>query len=109
MPLTFDLPGNFSLTVQPEADYLKNLQNTGYHANFVNVVNIGFSPFEDFTLSGEIYSGVSDRGGGKPVFTNDYAVAYTVTPDFQIDAGVNIGLSSAAPSTQFYLGISQRF
>ena len=108
-PLSVPLPGDFTLTMQPEIDALKNLKSTGTHAAFANVINISHPLFKNFIVYGEIYASVSDGNGGKPITTNDYAIAYTVTPTFQLDGGVNIALSSAAPSTQFYFGVSQRF
>ncbi len=108
-PLSVPLPGDFTLVVQPEIDALKNRSNTGTHAAFSNVINISHPLFDKFTLYGEIYAAVSDGNGGKPIYTTDYAIAYAVTPTFQLDGGVNIALSSAAPSTQFYFGVSQRF
>ena len=39
----------------------------------------------------------------------DPALAYKVTKNLQLDAGIYIGLNRATPRTQSYVGISYRF
>ena len=41
--------------------------------------------------------------------TLDFAVAWSPIANFQLDAGINIGLNAAATPYQIYMGIAQRF
>jgi hypothetical protein len=108
-PLSLALPDDFTLIVMTEFDELKNIDDSGRHANFVNLVNISHSIVEGLTGSAELYSSVAESEGGKPIYTGDLSLAYAVTPSFQLDTGVNFGLSSTAPREQLYFGVSQRF
>ena len=57
----------------------------------------------------EIYANWSTSPDVRDIYTLDFAVAWVPIKNFQLDAGINIGLVSATTPYQIYMGISQRF
>jgi hypothetical protein len=111
-PFSFALPGDVTGTVMTEVDVLENADLTGTHENYQNLINFGHAigAAED-NLTGyvEFYSDVDNDTGLQPYYTADFALAWLVSPNFQLDIGTNVGLNKAAPDLQGYIGISQRF
>jgi len=92
-----------------EFDYQKNPNDSGYHANFPALINISRPIVEGLTAYAEIFANWSTHAEVRDIYTLDFALAWSPKPNFQLDAGVNIGLAPSAPAFQLYLGISQRF
>jgi len=109
LPMSYDLGGNWSLAMTPEADIQRNAAGSGYHANLVDVVGLGKS-FGPFTLGAEVWSSQNlDPAGTISQYSFDLDAAWLAGNDTQFDGGVNIGLNRATPDLEFYLGISRRF
>jgi hypothetical protein len=108
-PLAVPLPLGFTGILMGEFDYLKNPNDAGYHANFPALLNINRSIAEGVTAYAEIYANWSTHPDVANVYTLDFAVAWSPKPNFQLDAGINIGLSPSAIPYQLYVGIAQRF
>jgi hypothetical protein len=109
LPMAYELGGNWSLAMTPEADVQRNASSGGYHANLVNVVGLNKS-FGPVTLGAELWSGQSlDPAGTVSQYSFDLDAAWLVDKDTQFDGGVNIGLNRATPDLEFYFGISRRF
>ena len=109
LPMSYDLGGNWSLAMTPEADIQRNAAGSGYHANLVDVVGLGKS-FGPVTLGAELWTGQNlDPTGTVSQYTFDLDAAWLVNSDTQLDGGVNIGLNRATPDLEFYFGISRRF
>ena len=111
IPISYKLPNDFVLLVDPEFDALKNANNNGRHANFTNLINISHPVpgVKDLTILAEFYASVPDDRALPNIYTADFALAYLVAPQLQLDAGTNIGLNRAAPDVQVYAGVSTRF
>ena len=109
VPITYPLPYNFTLEVEPEVDVIRNASNGGHHFNYTQLLNVSHPLTSTVTAYGEIYSALGTDKGTPPIYTFDAAVAWVVLPNLQLDAGANIGLNKDAPNLQLYAGISQRF
>ena len=111
IPISYKLPNDFVLLVDPEFDALKNISNSSRHVNFTNLVNISHPVpgIKDLTVLAEFFAMVPDERGAPNIYTADFALAYDVTPMLQLDVGTNIGLNAAAPDLQVYTGISAKF
>ncbi len=108
-PLSLNIPLGFTLVLQTEIDALKNANDGGEHANFINLVNLSREIVPKLTGQLEFFAdAVNDRGQSN-IYTVDAALAYLITPNLQVDVGANLGVSKAAPDIQAYFGISQRF
>jgi hypothetical protein len=111
-PVTFALPADITGLVMTEVDVQEDAALTGTHENYQNLINFSHaigSTEDNLTGYVEFYSDVDNDIGLQPYYTADFAVAWLVTPNFQLDMGTNVGLNKAAPDIQGYIGISQRF
>ncbi|HLX14040.1 MAG TPA: transporter [Bradyrhizobium sp.] len=109
-PLSLSLPKDFTLLINSEVDALKDNTGSGYHTNFLNLVNLSRPIVKDVTLYVELWSDVNNDPTGRVAqYSFDTALAWTVKPNFQIDVGANFGLNRATPAVQLYVGAAQRF
>ncbi len=108
-PLSIKLPAGLVLTLVPEVDVLRNANDSGKHANFVGVLDLGYAVTDHLTVFAEVYGAAGTDAHTPPVYTADAAVAYLLTETIQLDAGVNVGLNRNTPNLQLYSGVSQRF
>ena len=110
LPLQISLPKDMTLLLNTEVDVLKNNSGSGYHANYVNVAGLSLPVIKDVTFTGEFWSSINDDPSGVvDQYSIDFALAWTVRPNVQIDGGVNIGLNDDTPDLQLYSGVAVRF
>jgi hypothetical protein len=113
MPIAFALPLDFTLTFDPEIDILRNAANDGHHANFQNLANLSHALSGSVTGYVELWGQANDDPGNATKQASlDLAlawIAWSNLPNLQFDIGTNIGLTSATPKIQTYIGVSQRF
>jgi hypothetical protein len=112
-PISFALPQDFTLLLDPEIDILRNAANAGRHANFQTLANLSHALSGTVTGYIELWGQVdNDPTVAAKQASLDLSlawVAWTDLPNLQFDIGSNIGLTSATPRIQAYVGISQRF
>ncbi len=110
-PLSFVLPKNFLLILDPEIDELRNISDQGYHTSYQGLMNLSHSLLVDsVTMYGELWSQDNrDPSGVIAESSLDLAITWLAQPNLQLDVGTNIGLNHATPDFQSYVGISQRF
>jgi len=110
MPFSASLPDGWALSITSEIDFLEDASNAGVHPNFQNLINFSHLIFTDsLTAAAEFWADVNTDRGAATQYTLDFALSWLATSTLQFDVGLNIGLNKAAPDTQLYLGISQRF
>jgi hypothetical protein len=108
-PLSLNMPLGFTLVLQTEIDALKNANDGGKHANFINLVNLSREIVPKLTGQLEFFADAVNDKGQSNIYTVDAALAYLITPNLQVDVGANLGVSKAAADIQAYFGIAQRF
>jgi hypothetical protein len=111
-PIQVNLPANWSLTIDPEGDILKNAIGDGDHFNTSGLLSFSRPLSKTVTLSLEVWSDVNfDPGGTVTQASFDLGAAWIPAshPNFQLDGGVNLGLNNQTPAAQAYVGVSQRF
>lgn len=111
-PLTVNLPANWSVTVDPEIDLLKNAADAGRHVNVAGLVSISRGVSKTLTLSAELWADRNfDPQGGQTQVSADLGAAWVPpkAPNLQFDGGVNLGLNRNTPGAQVYVGVSRRF
>ena len=110
-PFQLQLPHDFGLTLMTEVDALKDANDSGRHANFVDLVNLNHAVpgIKNLSAAIEFFSSVGTDPNTPPIYTFDTALIYLLTPNVQLDAGVDFGLNRAAPAVQVFVGLSQRF
>lgn len=110
-PISFALAAQFSLSLAPEIDLLKDAAGDGRHINVINLIGVS-RPFGAVTAAAEFWSDVDfDPKGAVIGYSFDLGLAWIPTraPALQIDGGVNLGLNRVTPGLQAYVGISHRF
>jgi hypothetical protein len=110
MPLIIALPNSWTIDITSEVDILENAAMDGTHSNFQNLININHPVFAD-NITGyvEFWSDENNDKNASTQYTLDFALAWLVKDNIQLDCGVNVGLNKAADDVQPYLGLSQRF
>ena len=110
-PFQLQLPRDFGLTLMTEVDALKDANDGGRHANFVDLVNLNHPVpgIKNLSAAIEFYSSVGTDPNTPPIYTLDAALIYLLTPNVQLDWGTDFGLNRAAPTVQVFMGLSQRF
>jgi len=112
VPIAFNLPSNFQLTIDPEADALADAQGPGRHLNLTTPLSLSYGLTKTITVFAELWGDENfDPAGNVFQASADLAAAWipAKAPNFQLDGGVNIGLNRATPGVQGYVGITRRF
>lgn len=108
--LQVSLPGDASLLLNSEVDWLKDSSGDGYHGNYINAVGVTVPVVEGLSLTTELWSQLTDDPAGTTTqLSFDAALAWQVRPNLQLDAGANVGLTHDTPQLQLYTGVSYRF
>jgi len=109
-PYSVNLPADLTLVFNTEFDLLKNAADNARHANFINLVDLSHPIVKDVTLTFELWSDYNDDPTQKMTqYSFDTAVTWLVRPNLQLDFGADVGLNSATPTIQLFVGLSQRF
>ena len=102
--------GGATVTFGPELDLLADSDGSGRHAALVNLVNVAFPAAPRLTLAAELWSNLNfDPAGTSTQASADASVAYLISNEVQVDAGVNLGLTRDTPDLELYAGASIRF
>ena len=111
VPVSFNLPHGWSLGVTPEADVVLNGSGSGRHLAVQLPVGLGHA-IGPLNGTIELWTAQDfDRSGTTRQYSLDLAAAWQPPTDanLQLDGGVNIGLNSATPDLQVYVGATRRF
>lgn len=104
-----DLPADWGLGAQAEMDYLQDSNSSDYHQEFIDTVTVSHDIAGKLGGYVELFSNVSTERGAKWIATFDLGFTYAITRDIQLDAGMNIGLTSAADDFNPFIGLSMRY
>ncbi len=108
-PLAVELPGKFDLGAMTEVDSVRNENNSSYHAEFINSITVGHAIAGELSGYVEFFSAVSTGRDAEWIGTADLGVTYKLTPNIQLDAGLNIGLTRSADDLNPFVGLSVRY
>ena len=111
VPISYNLPHGWSLGVTPEVDVLLDASGSGRHVAVQLPIGLGHAIGP---LSGTVELWTSqafDPSGTTRQYSLDFAVAWQPPKDanLQLDGGINLGLNSATPDVQIYVGAARRF
>jgi hypothetical protein len=107
-PFETPLPADFSLGFMPGAFAARNPMG-GYHAQIVASVSVSHGLVGELSAFVEFASSIDPHHASEWVGTVDFGLIYLITPDLQLDAGMNVGVTHAAPDVNPFLGLSVRF
>lgn len=108
-PFAMDLPADWGFGAQAEMDHLQDSNSSDYHQEFINTVTVSHDIAGKLGGYVELFSNLSTEHGAKWIATFDFGFTYAVTGDIQLDAGMNIGLTSAADDLNPFIGLSMRY
>ncbi len=109
LPLAVSLSGGWDLGAMTEVDCSRNDRGSGSHAVFVNTITAGHAIVGELAGYVEFYSEISAEPGTDWIGLADFGLTYGIGENTQFDAGVNIGVTDAAPDWNPFVGVSRRF
>jgi hypothetical protein len=87
---------------------IRNMARGGYHEEAIQTITVGHD-IGKWSGYPELFSHVSNEPHAGWAATFDCGASYRLTRDVQLDAGVNIGLTSAADDVNPFVGLSVRY
>jgi hypothetical protein len=109
LPLAVALPWGFDMGVMTEVDINADADRHGYHPECINSVTFSHDIIGNLNGYAEFFSAVSTDRHAPWIGTVDVGLTYQLTTNIELDAGVNIGVTSAADDVIPFVGISARF
>jgi hypothetical protein len=108
VPLAVSLPGETGLGLMVEADWLEDVDGSGYHPEWLTTATLGRDVAGPLGAFVEFAAGLRPKSEGDWVGTANAGLTYGPTPDLQLDAGVLLGVSEEADGVTFFTGLSFR-
>lgn len=105
VPATFAI-GRVALAAMTEVALVRDDADRAHVVGWLNTLTHGFGVTERLGGFVEVTSGV---GTGGHALTFNVGFTYAVHRDLQLDAGINLGVSRAAPDRVLFAGMSRRF
>src|SRR5439155_3857989 len=105
-PLAVRLPRGWDMGAMTEVDFLRDENGGDHHASFVNSITFGHGLFEKLDGYAEFFSEVSTEKGSRWIATMDFGLTYKLTPNAQLDTGINIARTNATPDLNSFVGLS---
>lgn len=111
VPIEFSPSGTgLSVALAPQLDLVADGEGSGHHLATSQVISLGIPLGERLSGSAEYWASWDfDPDGTIRQHGIAGSVAYLVTNDLQIDAGLVAGLNRAASDVQLYSGVAFRF
>lgn len=109
IPLAVELPAGWSLGLMTEVDAIEDGDGGGHHAEWINTITFSRGLTERLGAYVEFFSAVSSERGAPWVGTLDAGLTFAVTPNVQLDCGVNFGITRSADDLNPFVGITWRF
>lgn len=103
------LPKGFILGTMLQGDLIKDPVGLGYHFEYISTATMYVPICGEFGGYTEIFSKASALPSDAWEATFDVGLTYQFIPNWQADAGVNIGLTEAADDWNPFVGLSARF
>lgn len=110
LPFGFELSDRVSLAFTASAEAAVDEDGDGRHFAAGGVAGIGFDLSDSLNATLELAVTHDDdpAGASTPVLSG-LSFGWQVAPDWQLDAGANVGLNRSADDIQLYFGVSHRF
>ncbi|MEP7316580.1 MAG: transporter, partial [Sphingomicrobium sp.] len=111
IPIDFAVPGSeVSLGLSPELNIVADESGSGYHLAMTQVVAFAIPLSPRLSAAAEISAAWdwAPEGTGRE-YSFGASLAHLISEDFQIDAGIVLGLNRSAEDVEVYSGIAFRF
>ena len=104
-----ELPGDFELGINSGVTINANDSDNGHHAEIINSASVSRKIYGPLSAYAEFFSDVNTQHGAPWVGTVDLGFLLMLGKNVQLDTGVNLGVTRAAPDVQTFVGLSIRF
>ena len=112
VPVSFELSDTWSLTLDPEVDWLGDEDGSGHHVAWAGVASLGRDLGGGLEGSVELWGSVDrDPAGHRTEASADVALAWVpaTNDNLQFDAEVDFGLTHDTPGIEAAVGVAYRF
>jgi len=109
LPYAIKLADKFDLGLNAGVEAIHNDDGTGYHAQYFASASLGHDWTEQLSSYYEIFAELGTRDPHGDVVLLATGLTYQVTKNFQLDAGINIGVTPAADRFNPFVGASYRY
>jgi hypothetical protein len=109
VPFALDLPADFSSGGMFQINMAKDEIGNRYHPELIGSVTAGHSIVGELSSYVEFFAQQSTETGAPLAATFDIGFTYMLVPNWQLDFGVNLGVTDAADDVNPFLGLSARF
>lgn len=106
LPFAMEMGSGMSLGAMTVFEIVRNAADTGHEVVWTNTIVLGRE------LRGNLGGFVElalETGTGKASASFNTGLTYSIGNDLQLDAGVNLGLTRAAPDLGLFAGFARRF
>jgi hypothetical protein len=108
-PIALQLGGDWSLGLMAEGDVVRNDNDDGYAFALVTTASLAGEIAPRTGMFFELANEADHTRASTWATSFNTGITYALTPDAQLDAGVNLALTSAAEDRVFFLGASWRW
>lgn len=108
LPYAIKLTEKFDLGLNAEIEAIHNGSGAGYHPQYNASASLGYNWTEQLSTYYEVSAALA-RDSRLDVVLLATGLTYKVTKNFQLDSGVNIGVTPAADKFNPFVGVSFRF
>jgi len=109
LPFAVKLTEKFDLELNAGVDVVRNDDTAGYHAEYLGSASLAYGWNEHLSTYYEVVARFGTRDPRGDVVVLATGVTYQLAKNLQIDAGINVGITSAADRINPFIGISTRF
>lgn len=109
LPFAFALPAGFEVGLMEEAAVVRDTDGSGYHAEFLQSIALGRGLTARLSAYLEFVGAVSTDAGSSWVGLVNVGINILLTDDLKLDAGLNRGVTRAAPDWNPFVGVTWRF
>jgi hypothetical protein len=108
IPFALELPGSWGLGAMTEVDFV-SAEEGGHETEWLNSITLSCDFTERIGGYVEFVAVVGTAPGFAWQGQVDLGFTYALSPDVQLDAGCNFGVTESAPDYQPFLGLTVRF
>jgi hypothetical protein len=108
-PFGFDLPAGFYAGAMWEVDWIRNADNSRYHAESIQTLTIGRNLTRKLSAYVEFWSVVSTERNAGWAGTFDFGFNYLLHKNLKLDCGVNRRVAGREPDWNPFVGVTWRY
>lgn len=109
IPFAVELPAGWGLGMMTQVEVRPETAGEGIESSFINTVTVGHHLIGPLAGYAEFFSEVRTDSGSLWIGTVDLGFTWTLSDDWILDAGINIGVTRSAPDLNPFAGLSCRF